>query len=174
MNLLQGRYGPKADYGSLLRPWRRAAILALVFVVFGFIAKGADYWRLMQEEAALQAQFTQVFQQIQPGSNTPVLDPVGAVNSIKRSMGALSATPVFLASLLELSAALGENSGAAVEAITYRAGVVDVRVVTADVETVGNIQKAIGESGQFIAAIQSTDRVADRINSRIQIREAGT
>ncbi len=174
VNLLQGRYGPKADYGSLLRPWRRAAILALVFVVFGFIAKGADYWRLMQEEAALQAQFTQVFQQIQPGSNTPVLDPVGAVNSIKRSMGALSATPVFLASLLELSAALGENSGAAVEAITYRAGVVDVRVVTADVETVGNIQKAIGESGQFIAAIQSTDRVADRINSRIQIREAGT
>ena len=45
---------------------------------------------------------------------------------------------------------------------------------TADVETVGNIQKSIGESGKFVASIQSTDRVADRINSRIQIREAGS
>jgi general secretion pathway protein L len=174
VNLLQGKYGPKADYGSWLRPWSRAAILALVMISFGFVAKGVDYWRLTKDEAALQAQFTQAFQEIQPSSNAPVLDPVGAVNSIKRSLGASSATPVFLASLLELSAALGENSGATVEAITYRAGVVDVRVVTADVETVGNIQKAIGESGQFTAAIQSTDRVADRINSRIQIREAGS
>ena len=174
VNLLQGKYGPKADYGSWLRPWSRAAVLALAFIIFGFVAKGADYWRLTQEEAALQAQFTQAFQEIQPGNTAPVLDPVGAVNSIKRSLGASSATPVFLASLLELSAALGENSDATVEAITYRAGVVDVRVVTSDVETVGNIQKAIGESGQFSAAIQSTDRVADRINSRIQIREAGS
>jgi hypothetical protein len=69
---------------------------------------------------------------------------------------------------------MSSNADAAVEAITYRAGVVDVRVSSADVETVGNIQKAISESGQFTASIQSTDRVADRINSRIQIREAGS
>ena len=100
-------------------------MLALAFVVIGFAAKGADYWRLTQEEAALQAQFTQAFQEIQPGNTAPVLDPVGAVSSIKRSLGASTATPVFLASLLELSAALGENAGATVEAITYRAGVVD-------------------------------------------------
>ena len=29
-------------------------------------------------------------------------------------------------------------------------------------------------SGQFAASIQSTDRIADRINSRIQIRESGS
>ena len=29
VNLLQGRYGPKADYGSWLRPWRVAAVLLL-------------------------------------------------------------------------------------------------------------------------------------------------
>ena len=174
VNLLQGQYGPKADYGSWLRPWSRVAMLALAFVVVGFAAKATDYWRLAQEEAALQVQFTQAYQQIQPGNTAPVLDPVGAVSSIKRGLGASTATPVFLASLLELSAALGENSEATVEAITYRAGVVDVRIVTSDVETVGNIQKAIGQSGQFTAAIQSTDRIADRINSRIQIREAGS
>ena len=174
VNLLQGKYGPKADYGSWLRPWSRAAVLLVGLVIVLFAAKGADYWRLTQEEAALQDQFTQAWQQIRPGNSEPVMDPVGAVNSIKRSLGATTATPVFLASLHELSNAMAQNASARVEAISYRAGVIDVRVTSPDVETVGNIQRAIDASGQFAASIQSTDRVADQINSRIQIREAGS
>jgi general secretion pathway protein L len=174
VNLLQGRYGPRADYGSWLRPWSRAAMLLLALVVVGFAGKAADYWRLSKEEAVLQERFTAAYQQIRPGNSGPVLDPVGAVSSIKRGFGAATAPPVFLASINELSAAMKRNSEAQVEAISYRAGVVDVRVSSPDVETVGNIQRAIGESGQFVASIQSTDRVADRINSRIQIREAGS
>ncbi len=174
VNLLQGKYGPKADYGSWLRPWSKAAMLLLGLVIVGFVGKGVDYYRLSQEEAALKSQFNTEFREIQPGDTREVLDPVGAVNSIKRGLGASTATPVFLASLNELAAAIANNSDAKVEAVSYRAGIIDVRVTTPDVETVGNIQKTIGESGKFVASIQSTDRVADRINSRIQIREAGS
>jgi general secretion pathway protein L len=174
VNLLQGRYGPKADYGSWLRPWRVAASLLLVLVIVGFAGKAADYWRLSQEEAVLQERFTQAYQQVRPGNSGPILDPVGAVNSLKRSAGGTTVTPVFLASLNELSAAMTRNANASIEAISYRAGVIDVRLNSPDVETVGSIQKAINESGTFVASIQSTDRVADRINSRIQIREAGS
>lgn len=174
VNLLQGRYGPKADYGSWLRPWSKAAVLLLGLAIVGMAGKGVDYYRLTQLETELREQFTQEFRQIRPGESGEILDPVRAVNSIKRSLGAGTASPVFLQSLRELSNALAQNSGAQVEAVSYRAGVIDVRVNSADVETVGNIQKAISASGQFIASIQSTDRVADRINSRIQIREAGS
>jgi general secretion pathway protein L len=174
VNLLQGHYGPKADYGSWLRPWRRAAMLLLGLIVLGFAGKGIDLWRLTQEEATLQAQFTEEYQGIRPVNDGPVLDPVAAVNSIKRSLGGTVATPVFLASLNELAAAITQNGNASVEAVSYRAGVIDVRVSSPDVETIGEIQKRIGESGRFVASIQSTDRVADRINSRIQIREAGS
>lgn len=174
VNLLQGRYGPKADYGSWLRPWRKAAALLLVLVVVGFTGKGVDYYRLSNLETELRDQFTQEFRQIRPGDAGEILDPIGAVNSIKRSLGAGTASPVFLQSLRELSNAMAQNSNASVEAVSYRAGVIDVRVSSSDVETLGNIQKAISASGQFVASIQSTDRVADRINSRIQIREAGS
>ncbi len=174
VNLLQGRYGPKADYGSWLRPWSKAAALLLVLVVIGFAGKGVDYYRLSKLETELQEQFTQELRQIRPVDTGEVLDPIGAINSIKRSLGAGNASPVFLQSLRELSNAMAQNSNASVEAVSYRAGVIDVRVSSSDVETVGNIQKAISASGQFVASIQSTDRVADRINSRIQIREAGS
>ena len=174
VNLLQGKYGPKADYGSWLRPWRRVAALLVTFVLIGFAGKAADYWRLTQEEAALQDRFASAYQQIRPGGSGDILDPVAAVNSIKRSLGTTTATPVFLASLNELAAALSSNDAANVEAVSYRAGVIDVRITSPDVETVGNIQKAVSASGQFTASIQSSDRVGDRINSRIQIREAGS
>jgi len=174
VNLLQGRYGPKADYGSWLRPWRRVAVLLVTLVLVGFVAKGADYWRLTQEEAALQAQFTAAFQQIRPGSSDDILDPVAAVNSIKRSLGTGTTTPVFLAALSVLAAALTSNDAVDVEAVSYRAGVIDVRITTPDVETVGKIQRAVSASGQFAASIQSSDRVGERVNSRIQVREAGS
>jgi len=174
VNLLQGRYGPKADYGSWLRPWRTAAMLLLGLGLVGFGAKGVDYYRLTQEQAALKTQFSEELRQIRPGDNREILDPVGVVTSIKRGLGATTAPQVFLPSLKELSSAIAQNSSASVEAISYRAGVIDVRLSSPDVETVGNIQKAITASGTFNASIQSTDKVADRINSRIQIREGGS
>ena len=174
VNLLQGRYGPKADYGSWLRPWSTAAVLLLSLVIIAFAGKGVDLYRLTQEEASLQAQFAEEFQQLRPGDTRAVADPIAAVNSLKRGLGGGTTQPVFLDSLRELALAIRANENATVESLSYRAGVVDIRVTSTDVETVSEIQKMIAASGQFVASIQSTDRVADRINSRIQIREAGS
>jgi len=172
VNLLQGRYGPKADYGSWLRPWSKAAILLLSLAIVGFAAKGVDYYRLSQEEAALSAQFAEEYRRFNPNASSDIVDPVAVVNSMKRSLGTTTAPQVFLPSIRELAAAMQQYSDAKIEAVSYRAGIVDIRVISPDVETVGNIQKAISASGRFVASIQSTDKVADRINSRIQIREA--
>ena len=174
VTLLQGRYGPKADYGSWLRPWSTAAVLLLSLVIIAFAGKGVDLYRLTQEEASLQAQFAEEFQQLRPGDTRAVADPIAAVNSLKRGLGGGTTQPVFLDSLRELALAIRANENATVESLSYRAGVVDIRVTSTDVETVSEIQKMIAASGQFVASIQSTDRVADRINSRIQIREAGS
>jgi type II secretory pathway component PulL len=101
------------------------------------------------------------------------MDPVGTVNSIRRSLGTPTAPQVFLPSLQQLGLALAANSSAEIEAISYRAGVIDVRLTAPDVATLDNIQKQVSASGRFSASIQSTDQVGDKVNSRIQIRETG-
>jgi general secretion pathway protein L len=174
VNLLQGRYGPKTELGALFRPWRYAAILFLTLGVLVFGGKAADYYRLTQEEVALKAQFEQVYQSIRPNDQREVVDPVATVNSVRRSLGAPSALQVLLPSLLELGQAIQQSQTANIEAISYRAGVIDVRLTAPDVATLDKIQKAVSSSGRFSAAIQSTDQVGDKINSRIQIRESGS
>ena len=69
--------------------------------------------------------------------------------------------------------AIQQNSSAEIEAISYRAGVIDVRLTAPDVATLDSIQRIVSSSGRFTAAIQSTDQVGDRVSSRIQIRETG-
>ena len=59
------------------------------------------------------------------------------------------------------------------EAVSYRAGVVDVRLSAPDIPTLDKIVQSIDASGRFTASLQSATNVGDRVNSRIQIREGG-
>lgn len=174
VNLLQGRYGKKTDYRAQFQPWRNAALLLLGLAIVGLAAKGVGLYRLTQEESTLQAQFMEEYRQIRPSDTREVLDPLNAVRSIKQGLGTATGPQVFLPSLRQLSDAMAENSNARIETISYRAGVIDVRITSPDVATLDKIQKSVSASGQFQASIQSTDQVADEISSRLQIREAGS
>jgi len=174
INLLQGQYGKKTDYSVLFRPWKAAAMLLLGLVVLAVATKGVDYYRLVQDEASLRAQFNAEYRQIRPGDTREILDPVATVVSLRRNIGGSAAPQVFLPSLRELGAAMAANSAAEIETISYRAGVIDLRLTAPDVATLDKIQKAVSASGRFQASIQSTDQIADKINGRIQIRESGS
>lgn len=174
INLLQGRYGEKTDVAAVFRPWRHAAILLLGLALLGFAGKVVDYYRLGAERSALQAQFTELYRDIRPGDAREIVDPVGTVNSLRRSQGTIAAGPqVFLPSVEQLAAALAGKDAVRIEAISYRAGVVDVRLTAPDIPTLDGIVQAVNASGRFAASMQSADRVGDLVNSRIQIREAG-
>jgi len=174
INLLQGQYGKKTEYSVLFRPWKAAAMLLLGLAVIAVGMKGVDYYRLLQDESSLRAQFNSEYRLIRPDDTREILDPVATVVSLRRSVGGSAAPQVFLPSLRELGAAMADNSAAQIETISYRAGVIDLRLTAPDVATLDNIQKAISASGRFQASIQSTDQVADKINGRIQIRESGS
>jgi len=172
VNLLQGAYGKKTEYASLFRPWKAAAIMVLALGMIAMAMKGLGYYQLQQDESALRAQFNAEYHLIRPGDTREIVDPVATVISLRRSVGGSAAPQVFLPGLRELGAAIAANSAAEIETISYRAGVIDLRLTAPDVATLDNIQKAVSSSGRFSASIQSTDQVADKINGRIQIRES--
>jgi general secretion pathway protein L len=144
--------------------------LALVVVAVG--SKGASYYSLKNQLASLQQQFHLEYQQLVPGAALP-RDPGAAVQSLLARTGNSQSPQVFLRSLEQLSLAVKQNGSATIQAISFRAGVIDVRLTAPDVATLDNIQRSIAQSGQFKATIQSTDQDGDKVNSRIQIQEGG-
>ncbi len=176
INLLQGPYGRKTEMGAVLRPWRIAAGLLLGVFFLGLFGKAVDYVRLSRQEVALQDQYVALYQTLRPGDGRVPADPIGAADSIMRDLIGNSGGPtqVFLPSLMQLAEAISQNREADVEAVSYRAGVIDVRLTAPDVATLDKIQKVVSESGRFTASIQGTTQEADgKVNSRIQIRDTG-
>ena len=111
---------------------------------------------------------------LRPNDNSEVVNPVATLNELRRSVGATTtATPVFLALLNQLAEALQQNSEAKVESARYRAGAIDVRLNAPDVPTLDRIIQAVNASGRFSATLKSADSVGDRVNSQIQVKEAG-
>ncbi|MDH4049054.1 MAG: type II secretion system protein GspL [Gammaproteobacteria bacterium] len=174
VNLLQGEFGKRTEYAGLLRPWKYAAVLLLAFLVVSLAAKGTDIYRLKKQEASLMTEFHDQYRQVSPGA-ADVLDPAAVVKSLRARIagGASGATPVFLQSMEQLSRALQQNQSVRLEAISYRPGIIDVRLSAPDVATLDNVQRTIAENGRFTAAIQSTDQDGDKVNSRIQIQANG-
>ncbi len=174
INLLQGGFGPKTEFADAFRPWRFAAMFLLALGALGIVAKATDYYRLSVERDALQAQFADEYRRVRPNDTREVLDSTGTVNSLRRAQGGAAAGPqVFLPSLQQLAAAVASHESVKIEAISYRAGVVDVRLTAPDIPTVDDIVQSVGDSGRFTASMQSADSVGEQIASRIQIREAG-
>lgn len=168
INLLQGEFASKSEYAGLFKPWKYAAVLLLALLGVGMVAKATDYLALKRQESALREQFQAAYREIAPNA-AEVRDPAAVVASLKARTGRSETPQLFLSSLTNLSRALRANDQARIEAISYRSGVVDVRLNAPNVTTLDNIQRTIGEGGQFAASIQSTDQVGERVNSRIQI-----
>lgn len=173
VNLLQGDYAVKKEYAGLLRPWKYAAMLFVAFGLVGLGAKAADLYLLSRQEAELSTMFNAEYQQMLPGAPQSD-DPEAVIDSLRRRLGNVDTPPLFLQSMEQLSRAIQQNNSAQIQAISFRAGVVDLRVSAPDVATLDEVQRAIAESGQFQAAIQSTDQDGEKVSSRIQIQATGS
>lgn len=172
VNLLQGGFGARTEYGSLFRPWRFAAALLLALGGTAVAGKAIDYFQLNQREQALKEQFIAEYREIAPGADD-VRDPVAVVTSLRARTGGGGTPAVFLQALEQISLALQKNADADVQAISYRAGVVDIRISAPSVSVLDNIRSLIGQSGTFEAKIQTTSQDDDRVDSRIQIQAVG-
>ena len=66
-----------------------------------------------------------------------------------------------------------QNPDVRVEAVSYRAGVITVRVNAPNIPALDRVVQVVAGSGEFRASMQDATNVGDRVNSRIEIREEG-
>ncbi|HEY7672786.1 MAG TPA: type II secretion system protein GspL [Gammaproteobacteria bacterium] len=168
-NLLQGKYAPKSDYTGMLRPWRFAAALFLVWVGVALSVQVAEYFSLRSSDAALTAEMMTICTQ---ALNSPVL--AQCTTELRGRLAALGEQPAASAGFLSTLAALAGSQvdGGSIEALSYRNRVMDLQLTVPSVMQLDTFAQRIGDDGRFVARIQSTNPSDAGVQGRVQIAEA--
>ncbi len=170
-NLLQGAYASVSNRRALLRPWRMAAALLLSLGVLATLAEGARYLALSQQDQVLTSQLEAGCQEL---FQSPRIATCRA--ELRRRLAAAgdsSATAtgsVFLATLVAVAEA--RDPASRIEALSFRAGVTNLRVLVADVPTLDSFAREMARSGRFQVTIQSANQGTDGVEGRLQVLEA--
>jgi general secretion pathway protein L len=167
-NLLQGMYAPKSDYMGMLRPWRFAAAVFLVWVGVALSAQVAEFFTLRSDDAALTEEMTAICMRAFGSASVDQ-----CTVELRRRFADLgeesAASEGFLSTLAALAGS--EIEGGAIEALSYRSRVMDLQLTVPSVLQLEAFAQRIGDNGRFVARIQSTNPSDAGVQGRVQIAE---
>ncbi|NGP54666.1 type II secretion system protein GspL [Thioalkalivibrio sp. XN8] len=173
INLLQGPFAPRTQVDRLWRPWQAAAALLAVLAVVVLARQGLELMQLQREEARLDAAIAAAFQQALPGARMedPRFQVERRLAALRGTAGAGDAG--FLEAIETVGGALAGNQGLSIESVSYRSGVLDLKLVAPSVEALEAFRQAMIRDGRYAATIQQADPRGDGVEGRIQLTGEG-
>jgi general secretion pathway protein L len=173
VNLLQGPYASQTKLHVSFAPWRYAATLAAVFLATHLGLKSWQYFHYGAEEARIDAEIAEVYQQAAPGAAMP--EPAAARKQMELRLAQLrgaAPTSGMMVALATLGEALAQAPGTNVEAISYRDNTTDLRVLAPSVDALDRIRQTAAERG-VSAEIQSASPRESKFEGRLQLKSTG-
>ncbi|HJY39856.1 MAG TPA: type II secretion system protein GspL, partial [Steroidobacteraceae bacterium] len=148
VNLMQGAYQSKRRLNVSFAPWRYAAVLAGVFLVAHLGLKSWQYFHYRSQEARLDAEIANVYQQLMPGAPMPEASAARRMVEARlnqlRGSGPVSGVMTTLAALGE---ALGQTPDVTIENIAYVNNTTNLRVLAPDTAALDRIRQLASEHG---------------------------
>ena len=165
VNVLQGAYAPPSSLGSQLRHWRLPGALAAATLLVFVAGQGLRLWQLHQAEKRLDAEIAQTFQSILPGQ--PIVDPRAQVQGVLARAGA--GQGALLPAISLLAQAVSQSPSSRVEAMSFRAGNLELRIVAPTIEALDGIRQVMSSQGAQVE-LQSTNPRAQAVEGRLFVR----
>jgi general secretion pathway protein L len=170
VNLLQGAFALTSPHEMRWKSWRVAAVLAGVLLCLHFGARYFELNRLQKAEATLDASIEDAFRLAMPGQQN-------ATNARRRveqrllqlrSGGGGTLLPVLVA----VAQARNAAPTATIEGMTYRDGVLEMRILAADTASLDAIGQQLRASN-WQAELKSVTAAGDSYRGSVQVRKAG-
>jgi general secretion pathway protein L len=173
VNLLQGRYQANRKLQLSFAPWRYAAVLALVFLASHIGLKSWQYFHYKSQEARVDDQIGQLYQQLMPGA--PLPDASAARRMVESRLNQLRGSgPVsgMMTTLAALGEAMGQVANTNVESIAYTNNTTHLRVLAPSVAELDRIRQVASEHGLDAKIESETPRDSKR-EGRLQFKSPG-
>lgn len=155
INLLQGPYTPVGAMSAGWRTWRVAALLLAAVVAMHLIGQTVELVALKHRERQLDAAITQVFRTAMPGSH----DTEEARRRMElrlRQVQSGESTGGFLSALATLAKARAAAPGTDLEAVSFRSGVLDLKLSAPTVNVLDALTRSLSQSGWHAHLVSGT------------------
>lgn len=173
IDLLQGEYNRREQFGRLYRPWiASAAVLAVLLVAYtGMLVH--DFVNLSREADRLQQAIEQTYREAFPDATRIVNPRVQMERGLAALRGGAGADAGGFLDMVHASAPLLKQTDSAVlQRVSYRERRLDLALAIGSLQELDGLKQRLeGESGLEIE-IQSATAVGDRVEARIQLRAA--
>ncbi len=171
IDLLQGAYSRREEWGRLLRPWKATAALLLAGLLVAGVSTGVDYYRLTQRQQRLTADIEALYKQTFPDARR-IVNPRAQMDQqlkeLQRRAGGGSAD--FLGMFAETASVVRSAEGISVQGASYRDGRLDLDLQADNLQLLDSLKQALASSGRMNAQIQSATTDKDqKVKSRIRI-----
>lgn len=168
INLLQGPYAPVSPLAGGLKAWRIAAALLLGLLVLHGIGGATQLLMLKRTERRLDQSISATFEQAMPGEHN-------TSNARHRMEGRLAAlqgstdSSGLLAMLSAVAQARNAAEGTAVQALSYRAGLLELQVTAPGAGALDHISQQLRSRG-WQADLTSGTSSSGAYQGRIQMK----
>ncbi|HHJ16024.1 MAG TPA: type II secretion system protein GspL [Gammaproteobacteria bacterium] len=172
IDLLQGDYSRREEWGRLLRPWKTSAALLLAGLVVAGASTGLDYYRLSQQQEQLTAEIEALYRKTFPNARrivNPRVQMEQQLTALQRKSGGGSTD--FLAMLAETANVIRAAKGISVQGASYRDGRLDLELMADNLQLLDKLKQELIAGGNLQAEIQSATTEADqKVKSRMRVQ----
>ncbi len=171
IDLLQGPYSRRAEWGRWLRPWRASAALLLAVVVVGLLSTGVNYYRLSQQQVRLASAIEGLYKQTFPNARRIVNPRAQMEQQLKQLQRRSGGSDIsFLGMFAETAGVARSTQGISIQGVSYREGRLDLDLQAESLQVLDAFKQSLVNGGRVNAEIQSATTGNDqKVNSRIRI-----
>ncbi len=168
INLLQGSYAPVSPLAGGLKAWRIAAVMLLGLLVLHGIGSAAQLLMLKRTERRLDQSISETFEEAMPGEHNSSNARRRMQARLAQVQGSTDSSGL-LAMLSAVARARAAASGTAVQAVSYRDGLLELQVTAPGADTLDHISQQL-RTGGWQADLTSGTSTSGAYQGRIQMK----
>jgi general secretion pathway protein L len=170
INLLQGDFSYREEYGKLLKPWKIPAILLAAFIGLLFISNVIEYNKLKSNSDQLLAEMVAIYQTAFPDARN-IPDPRGQMEGKLKELAGAGTNTDFLYLLNLASTAISGATGAKITNLVFSSGNLDVELSVSNIQMLDELKQKLDQIPDVQTEIQSASAEGKEVNGRLRIKK---
>jgi general secretion pathway protein L len=169
INLLQGEFSYKEEYGKLLRLWRIPAILLGALMSLLFISNIIQYLQLSKQTQALQEQMVGIYMGLFPDAMNVPEPRLQMEQKLNELIGVAGATSDFLELLDVLATEIAKTQSVKITALNFADRSLDLELSLPNLQVLDLIKQQLDQNPALQTEIQSASAEGEQIKGRLKI-----